>query len=177
MTFNMMPDSAVRLSIIIPTLNEEGLLDHTLSFLAGYSHEMIVVDGGSLDRTMEVAFRYTPHVLSSACGRGPQQDRGARYAHGEIFLFLHADTLLPHGFESMIEESLSDPHVVFGAFRLSIYPSRPLLNLIAIVANLRSWFLRMPYGDQALLFEGSAIFSRVASKISPSWRMWIWLGD
>ncbi len=137
-------------SIIIPTLNEEDLLERTLASITGHEHEIIVVDGGSRDRTVEIAFQYTPHVLNSERGRGVQQHTGACHAQGDVLLFLHADTLLPRGFERMIQYTLADPQVGFGAFHLSIDPPSPTLNLIALGANLRSRFLKIPYGDQAL---------------------------
>ena len=148
----------MKLSIIIPVLNEGVVLDHTLQSLSRCSHEIIIVDGDSNDGTLEVASQYTPHVLSSTPCRGKQQDKGARYAHGDAFLFLHADTILPRRFENMIEETLSDSRVTFGAFKLSIYPSRAALRLIAHMANLRSRWLKMPYGDQGLFMRRSDYF-------------------
>lgn len=143
----------MELSIIIPTLNEAPGLSKTLAALENCSAEIIVVDGGSSDGTLKSAHEYTPHVVPSRPGRGVQQDTGARYAHGEVLLFLHADTLLPAGFNYIIKETLSEPGVVFGAFHLSIHPSTPGLKLIALMANLRSWLLHLPYGDQALFMR------------------------
>ncbi|MFH0844954.1 MAG: TIGR04283 family arsenosugar biosynthesis glycosyltransferase [Pseudomonadota bacterium] len=143
----------MRLSIVIPVLNEERALRLNLPLLSGFTHEVIVVDGGSLDRSLDVARKHTPHVFISGPGRGKQQDLGAHYAHGDAVLFLHADTRLPHGFDRMIEQTLFDHGASFGAFRLKIHPSKPMLNLIALMATLRSRFLRMPYGDQALFMR------------------------
>jgi rSAM/selenodomain-associated transferase 2 len=148
----------VKPSIIIPTLNEEDLLERTLASISGHKHEIIVVDGGSRDRTSEIACQYTPHVLSSEPGRGVQQHKGACHAQGDVLLFLHADTLLPRGFERMMQYTLADPEVGFGAFYLSIYPPSPTLNLIALGANLRSRFLKIPYGDQALFMRTKNYF-------------------
>jgi rSAM/selenodomain-associated transferase 2 len=151
----------MKLSIIIPTLNEAFFLGRTLSFLAGIPHETpetIVVDGGSTDHTMEVARKHACHVLTSRRGRGIQQDTGARRATGNVFLFLHADTLLPPVFVPQIEKALAQSTVIVGAFRLSIYPSNAWLRLVAHMANMRSWILKMPYGDQALFMRGSDYF-------------------
>ena len=148
----------MKISIIIPVLNEEEALGHTLKFLSGSAHEIIVVDGGSTDRSKEVAQRYTSHILGSPPGRGRQQNKGAQHAHGDVFLFLHADTLLPRGFEEMMRKTFSNPMILFGAFRLSIYPASPMLNLIALIANLRSRLLKIPYGDQGLFIRRADYF-------------------
>lgn len=148
----------MKLSIIIPTLDEGGSLERTLKALQTEPREIIVVDGGSRDGTVEIARQYTPHVLISRRGRGRQQHKGACHSKGDLLLFLHSDTLLPLGFESMIREALIDPRVTFGAFRLSIDPPRPAFRFIALMANFRSQFLKMPYGDQALFMRRSDYF-------------------
>lgn len=148
----------MKLSIIIPTLNEEDSLGETLGSISSHVHEIIVVDGGSQDGTLEIARKYASVVLDSNPGRGIQQHTGAYRAEGNILLFLHADTWLPRGFEIMIERTLSDSNTVFGAFRLGHHPSSALLNLVALVANLRSLLLKMPYGDQGLFMRRSDYF-------------------
>ena len=133
-------------------------MGRTLISLSVHALEIIIVDGGSRDNTVGIARQYTPHVLSSERGRGSQQHKGACYAQGDLLLFLHSDTVLPKNFEMMIQKTLSDPQVTLGAFRLSIHPSRPVLKLIALMANLRSRLLKMPYGDQALFMRRSDYF-------------------
>jgi len=148
----------MKLSIVIPALNEAESLGRTLASLKSQPAEMIVVDGGSQDSTIEVARQHTPHVLTSRPGRGFQQDVGARQSRGDVFVFLHADTQLPLNYQDLIRYALTDPGTVFGAFLLSIYPSKPALDLIALMANLRSRLLKVPYGDQALFVRRSAYF-------------------
>jgi rSAM/selenodomain-associated transferase 2 len=148
----------MNLSIIIPTLNEAAILGQTLKGLEPRPAEIIVVDGGSEDGTVEVARKHTPDVLISRAGRGLQQDKGARRAQGDVLVFLHADTQLPRGYEYLIQQALADPRVVFGSFRLSICPAKPGLDLISLMANLRSRFLNLPYGDQALFVGRGAYF-------------------
>jgi rSAM/selenodomain-associated transferase 2 len=148
----------MKLSIIIPTLNEERSLGGTLAPLSSLPHEIIVVDGGSKDDTVEVARKYASVVLHSKRGRGIQQHTGACHSQGDVLLFLHADTLLPKSFEGMIARTLSDPETVFGAFHLGHHPSTAFLNLVALMANLRSLLLRMPYGDQGLFIRRSDYF-------------------
>ena len=148
----------MKLSIIIPTLNEERSLGGPLASLSSIPHEIIVVDGGSKDGTVEVARKYASVVLDSKRGRGIQQHTGACHAEGDVLLFLHADTWLPKDFEMMIERTLSEPETVFGAFHLGHRPSKAFLNLVALMANLRSLILKMPYGDQGLFMRRSDYF-------------------
>ncbi|MBW1744416.1 MAG: TIGR04283 family arsenosugar biosynthesis glycosyltransferase [Deltaproteobacteria bacterium] len=148
----------MKLSIIIPALNEAEILGRALASLKPHPAEVIVVDGGSQDSTIEVARQHTPHILTSRPGRGLQQDVGARQSQGDVFVFLHADTQLPPNYQDLIHYALTDPGTVFGAFFLSIYPSKPTLYLIALMANLRSRLLKVPYGDQTLFVRRSAYF-------------------
>ncbi|MDY6950487.1 MAG: TIGR04283 family arsenosugar biosynthesis glycosyltransferase [Thermodesulfobacteriota bacterium] len=148
----------MKLSIVIPVLNEAEILGDTLGRLARPSGDIMVVDGGSTDGTVEIARQYTSRVITSPRGRGPQQDAGARQSHGSVLLFLHADTRLPMAYERLVHEALEGPGVVFGAFHLKIHPSKPILAFIASMANLRSRLLRMPYGDQALFARREAYF-------------------
>lgn len=148
----------MKITIIIPALNEAEILGDTLQSLKDQPAETIVVDGGSKDDTVEVARRYIPHVFISRRGRGIQQDTGARKAHGDVLLFLHADTLLPQGYQHLIDRALAHPGVVFGAFHLRIDPPKPALGLVALWANLRSRLLRLPYGDQALFVRRATYF-------------------
>jgi rSAM/selenodomain-associated transferase 2 len=148
----------MELSIVIPTLNEADILATTLKPLNRRTNEIIVVDGGSHDQTVQVARQYTPHVVTSRRGRGLQLDVGARQSKGKVLVFLHADTQLPLRYEQLINEVLSDPRIVFGAFHLKIHPSSPALDTISFMANLRSRFLSLPYGDQALFVRRTAYF-------------------
>lgn len=148
----------MKLSIVIPALDEADILGNSLQGLTDQPAEIIVVDGGSKDETVNVARQYTPHVLISRKGRGIQQHTGARHAQGDILLFLHADTLLPPTYKHLIDQAMAHPGVVFGAFRLRIHPPKPGLNLVAFMANLRSRLLRLPYGDQALFIRRATYF-------------------
>jgi rSAM/selenodomain-associated transferase 2 len=107
-------------SIIIPTLNESATLGRTLrhlSLLNPAPREILVVDGGSLDNTVEIAKKAGIQAVDSEkVGRSPQMNRGAQIATGEILCFLHADTLLPDDAIAVIEETLSDSTIVCGGF-------------------------------------------------------------
>ena len=139
------------ISVIIPTLNEEINLGATLDPLQNITGlEIIVADGGSSDSTINIAEAAGARVVTSRASRGFQQNSGAATATGEIFLFLHADTLLPAGFERMIRACLNQDGVTAGAFKLSIDIPGAGINFIATMANCRAKLLQLPYGDQAL---------------------------
>jgi rSAM/selenodomain-associated transferase 2 len=149
----------MKLSVIIPALNEAEILGDTLeSLMVHPPAEVIVVDGGSRDSTVEVARHYTSQVFVSRPGRGLQQAVGAGHSQSSVLIFLHADTQLPPGYQHLIHQALAYPDVVFGAFYLAIHPSSRALDIIAFMANLRSRCLRLPYGDQAIFVRREAYF-------------------
>ena len=154
-----------RISVIIPVLNEEQRIGQRLEELgrmAGVA-EVVVVDGGSSDRTAEITRGFSGvRLVSAARGRGSQMNAGARVASGNVFLFLHADVALPPDAATWVGRMLADPAVVAGAFRTWTVAdagrswAAPLLHL----ADLRSRYTRLPYGDQALFVRRDA-FDRV----------------
>ncbi len=146
----------MRLSVIIPTLNERRRIDHSLAALAAQPgiHERIVVDGGSRDGTAEQARKHPGvTVLRCAPGRAEQLNHGARHASGDTLLFLHADAALPPCATDIISETLAVPGVAAGAFRTRHHPDRwygsPRAWLLRL-ADGRSRYTTLPYGDQAL---------------------------
>ncbi len=144
------------LSIIIPTLNEEANIKACLECTEGPSRvERIVVDGGSGDRTVEVARSCGARVISSPRGRGRQMNAGAHNASGDLFLFLHADTHLPTGYAETARATLSLPGIAAGAFEFRLDATSPSLRFIERVANWRSRRLQLPYGDQAIFLRSS----------------------
>jgi rSAM/selenodomain-associated transferase 2 len=154
----MEPDSSHRFSIIIPTLNEEGVIASCLEALPENDDrfEIIVVDGGSTDRTREIVseFGYV-YWLNSPAGRGGQQNTGGRFASGEILLFLHADTYLPEGAFEKIEKALARCSVMAGSFRLEFQPGSPILRFFGWMSGWN--FSLTTYGDQAF-FTRRSIF-------------------
>jgi rSAM/selenodomain-associated transferase 2 len=157
-----------RISIIIPVLNEKETLPRTLDHLERFpAAEIILVDGGSTDGTVALFRPWSDRhsnqkriVLESDPGRGRQMNAGAKRATGEIFLFLHADSLLPGGAIDAVAEGLRSPAVVGGAFRFRVDSDRIFLRIIEKLANLRSRFLKLPYGDQGI-FVRRRIFERL----------------
>ena len=153
--------SAQKISIIIPTLNEAATISRTLSHLNGVANlEVIVVDGGSIDATADLARFRGAKVIQSKPGKAIQMNTGAAAAAGNILVFLHADTLLPEGFSHQIVVTLNQRGVAAGAFRLSIDSPAAGIRFIECMANLRSRFLRLPYGDQALFMKKS-VFDKI----------------
>jgi rSAM/selenodomain-associated transferase 2 len=144
----------IKISVIVPALNEEKSLHRTLSNLNITDlEELIIVDGGSNDRTVLIASGFTDKVFVTHKGRGHQMNYGAQKANGNILLFLHADCLLPkEGFE-LIREKLNDKQVSAGAFFLNIDHPSFRFRIIEKVANLRSRITRIPYGDQGLFIR------------------------
>jgi rSAM/selenodomain-associated transferase 2 len=140
-----------RISIIVPTLNEQAQLPVTLARIRLTSgDELIIVDGGSVDNTVAIARQFTSCVLSSPPGRARQMNLGASHAGGDILLFLHADTLLPSGGLEAVRVAMQGPDIVGGAFRLAFVPATPALRAVAWGANMRTRLAKLPYGDQAL---------------------------
>lgn len=138
-----------QVTIIIPTLNEEPTLWNTIQSL-DRDCEIIVVDGGSSDNTLELAAQANCTTLMSPPGRGRQMNLGAQHASGRLLLFLHADTILPPRHSSLIKQTLDDSEVALGAFSLGFNSTKKRMRFIAWSANLRSRYFQMPYGDQGL---------------------------
>lgn len=141
----------MKVSVIIPVLNEERFLGKTLSSLQQINDcEILVVDGGSQDKTLMIAEQHGATILRSSRGRALQMNAGAENAVGEVLIFLHGDSRLsPDGIPA-IREALSYPTVVGGAFHLAIDSPRAGYRLLAYAANMRSRITRIPYGDQGL---------------------------
>ncbi|HVF42692.1 MAG TPA: TIGR04283 family arsenosugar biosynthesis glycosyltransferase [Pyrinomonadaceae bacterium] len=150
-------EKARSLSVIIPTLDESRSIGATLDALARESEgvEVIVVDGGSRDGTVEIVRGRGVKLIESARGRGRQLDAGARAASGRALWFLHADTTPSPGFASSIAEALSDPSVVAGNF--DVYfdgGSRAARFLTWLYPQLRK--LGLCYGDSGIFVRREA---------------------
>jgi rSAM/selenodomain-associated transferase 2 len=151
---------APRYSIIMPVLNEETVLAAQLtalqrSLLCSQQAELIVIDGGSTDRSAAIAAAFG-RVLSAPRGRARQMNAGAAAAQGEVLMFLHADTRLPPDAWGCIERALANPLVVGGAFRLRFDTGRWAYRIVAASVNLRSTLYKSFTGDQAYVIRRAA---------------------
>ena len=139
----------MKVSIIVPTLNEELVLEKTLTQFQQLSpHELIVSDGGSDDGTRNIAGRFSHRVITGSAGRALQMNVGADEATGDILLFLHADSRIePESYRKMLQ-CMQNPKWIGGAFTLCIESGKWSLKLIALLANIRSKYFGLAYVDQ-----------------------------
>jgi rSAM/selenodomain-associated transferase 2 len=139
------------ISVIVPTLNEESNLPVTLRQLSQRSDvELIVVDGGSTDRTVAIAEQFTPYVFRTEASRARQMNTGARHATGDILLFLHADTFLLPGALDELQRRIIGDGAVGGAFDLSIDSPRRVLWMMGRLTSRWARVWRRPVGAQAI---------------------------
>ena len=147
----------MKLSIIIPTLEEAPVIEDCLRALAplrARGHEVIVADGGSDDATRALAGPLCERVLVAPRGRAAQMNAGARAASGDALVFLHADTRLPAGADAAIAAALRDAS--WGRFDVEIRGAPALLRLVAWSMNLRSRLSGIATGDQAIFVRRDA---------------------
>ncbi len=150
------------ISIIIPTLNEEKTISQCLETVMNIPGiEVIVSDGGSTDRTVEIAGQHRDvKVVSSLTGRSIQMNNGATCARGEILLFLHADCILSREDVLKIRQIFDSGIFVGGAFKIRLLSDKFLYRLIEMGINFRSKVFKLPYGDQGLFVKRS-IFEKL----------------
>jgi rSAM/selenodomain-associated transferase 2 len=157
----------VRIAVVIPALDEAETIGEAVES-AGNARdetpndddlaiEVVVVDGGSRDRTVDRAQAAGARVLTSPPGRALQLETGWRATEGEVVLFLHADTRLPGGWAHAVREALADPRVAGGAFRLRFAERSLGLAIVEWGAALRAQWAGLPYGDQALFARRAAL--------------------
>lgn len=140
------------IAVVIPVLNEESTIVQTLrqTGTLGFD-EIVVVDGGSTDRTRAEADALgVARVVISQRGRARQMNEGARKCHGDVLLFLHADTCLPDCARRVIEATLSDSSVVGGRFDVRFDTRSIWSSVISAFMNYRSRITSISTGDQAI---------------------------
>jgi len=145
-------------SIIIPVLNEEDTIRHTLEQLKKIINdncEIIIVDGGSNDQTLTIAAQYTNHCYTVEKGRATQMNHGATHANNDVLLFLHADTLLPVNFYNQLNSALQSSKHQWGRFNIRLSGLSPLLRMIEWFMNVRSRMTSIATGDQAIFVQKS----------------------
>jgi rSAM/selenodomain-associated transferase 2 len=161
--------SIVKLTIILPVLNEADVIEAALAALQKYRHrgvEVIVSDGGSADNTIELARPLADKVIDSPCGRAVQMNAGAVAARGDALLFLHADTQLPANADRLVLDGLAQSNRVWGRFDVQ-FDGGGALRLVALSMNMRSRLTGIATGDQAMFvtrdaFEKAGRFPPIA---------------
>ncbi len=149
--------SSLKLSLVIPVLNEAPAIVAVLAALAplrARGHEVIVVDGGSEDGSHALAAPLADRAIVAPRGRARQMNAGAAAASGEALVFLHADTRLPANADQLILHALKKN--LWGRFDVSIEGRSALLPVIALLMNLRSRLTGIATGDQAIFVRRAA---------------------
>jgi rSAM/selenodomain-associated transferase 2 len=149
------------ISVVIPTLNAEASLAATLAALVpaavdGLVREVIIVDGGSTDRTMEIAEAAGTEIVRPQRGRGGQLIAGAERARFPWLLFLHSDTVLEAGWGAEVAAFIEGVDIgqrpaAAAAFRFALDDAGFRPRLVEAGVSLRCTLFRRPYGDQGLL--------------------------
>jgi len=150
-----------KISIIIPTINEASNLPLLLSDLSSIQKkgEIIIVDCGSEDNTIDIANIYGAKVfISKERNRGLQLDIGAKNSIGEWLIFLHADTRLTHDWFEKINSFLKGNKNSIYYFKFKINHKKIIYRVLEILVNFRSKFFKQPYGDQGLIIHRTTYF-------------------
>ncbi len=153
----------MRLSIVIPALNEAENIQVTLQTLTSArarGTEVIVVDGGSTDGTAAAAAALADQVLAAPQGRATQLNAGAAVATGDTLLFLHADCCAPAAVDLVLAAAVGSQRLAWGRFDVRIQSRRRALSVVASMMNLRSRLSGIATGDQGI-FVTRALFDRV----------------
>src|SRR6266849_1797498 len=145
-----------KLSVIVPALDEGERIAATLDALANLRAlgvEVIVVDGGSRDATVQRARLRADRVIPATRGRASQMNAGAEKATGDVLLFLHADTRLPSDADHVVLNALERSGRAWGRFDVKIEGRHPLLVVVGALMNLRSRLTGIATGDQAMFVK------------------------
>ena len=142
------------LSFIVPMLNEIDQLPELVAHLQHWQQrgcEVLLVDGGSNDNSVQAAQAQGFSVLHSPCGRATQMNIGAAQAQGEALVFLHADTRLPDDADLQILAALQQRR--WGRFDIQLSGDSWMLTVIAFFMNIRSRLSGIATGDQVLFID------------------------
>jgi rSAM/selenodomain-associated transferase 2 len=146
----------MKISIIIPTLNEAGHIRECLERLQSFrarGHEVIVADGGSEDHTLDSVNGLADIRITAPRGRALQMNAGARQAGGDVFVFLHADTWLPENADQILVSRLENLNHCWGRFDIRLSGHNPLFRIIERFMNIRTRLTGINTGDHAIFIS------------------------
>jgi hypothetical protein len=168
----------LNISVIIPALNEEEGIGEVLESLKNSGVQIVVADGGSTDGTVDFCEDAGVEVIRSESGRARQMNNGAAGAEGNVFIFLHADTRLPEGFEGEVKKVIAQG-AAGGAFLFGTDMDSPSMGIIENMAHFRSIRMGIVFGDQAI-FATREAFHRAGTypdqPIMEDYELWKQLG-
>jgi len=141
------------LTVVIPNLNQAGALASLLSQLEISDVKIIVSDGGSRDESVNIAARAGARLACGCCGRGHQLRRGAQLGDSDWLLFLHADSQLSPDWVKYVKRHMNRRPEKAGYFSMKFRAKGFQPRFMEWAVGLRSYFLRLPYGDQGLLIS------------------------
>lgn len=143
----------MRISVIVPVLNEAEVIAASLAPIQSAraaGHEVLVVDGGSVDGTQDIAASLADRVVEGPLGRAAQMNQGADLASGDVYWFLHADTQVPDGAIDAIVDACSGGRRAWGYFRVRLNAPGAAFRMIGTAMTWRSRLTGIATGDQGL---------------------------
>lgn len=154
-------EQALKVSIIIPTRNEADCIRSLLEQLQPFrnaGHEVILVDGGSWDGTLDCVHGLVDHVTTTQRGRSYQQNEGAARSTGDVFWFVHADSKVPRLSVEAIQAVMEDGVTYWGRFDVHLSGANPLYRVIEWGINRRSKRTGIATGDQGIFVRRNVFF-------------------
>ena len=146
-----------QVTVVIPTYNSEKTIENTLNSICKYFNKIIIVDADSCDLTIQMSKKYNIKIIKSLKGRGPQLILGAEHAATDWIFFLHSDTIIKKNniidINQFITNTLNNNKAA--SFKIKFNTNNIWSNLLSKLVNIRSKYLKLPYGDQGLLISRS----------------------
>ena len=146
-----------QVTVVIPTYNSEKTIENTLNSICKYFNKIIIVDADSCDLTIQMSKKYNIKIIKSLKGRGPQLVLGAENAHTDWIFFLHSDSTINKNnlidINKFITNTLNNNKAA--SFKIKFNTNNIWSNLLSKLVNIRSKYLKLPYGDQGLLISRS----------------------
>ena len=146
-----------QVTVVIPTYNSEKTIENTLNSICKYFNKIIMVDANSCDLTIQISKKYNIKIIKSLKGRGPQLILGAEHTATDWIFFLHSDTIIKKSniidINQFITNNLNNNKAA--SFKIKFNTNNIWSNLLGKLVNIRSKYLKLPYGDQGLLISRS----------------------